>query len=213
MTTAAETFPRALAAIRRRNLQAFAGILVMVLAAGSGAKVYSDARDRTPVLVASRSIELGVVITSTDLRVAEVAVDGNIEYVAASSRDAVIGKVATEPLYSGKLLTRKSFASSTSLPAGYVAMSVPLDEARAAGGTVRAADHVAVINSISADRGEPRTTILFTDVPVLSTKPSETAGGRVLLVTLRLRLEEARALAEALAVGEIHLVLLSRSSQ
>lgn len=207
-----ETFPKAVAGLRRRNLQAFAGILVMILAAVAGVKVLSDARDRTPVLVVNRTIEPGEVVSSSDLGVTEIAVDGNVEYVRASSRNSVIGKVATEPLYAGKLITRKSVAGSTSLSAGFVAMSFPLDEASAAGGGVRAGDRVAVINSVSPDRSDSGTTILFPDVPVLSSKPSETASGRVLLLTLRLRLEEARALAEALTVGNIHVVLLSRSS-
>jgi hypothetical protein len=49
---------------------------------------------------------------------------------------------------------------------------------------------------------------LLTEVPVLSVRQASTAEGEGLLVTLTLRLEEARAVAEARASGRVDLALL-----
>jgi Flp pilus assembly protein CpaB len=64
------------------------------------------------------------------------------------------------------------------------------------------------VNEAGADQQSPATTILLTEVPVLSVLRASTAEGEGLLVTLTLRLEEARAVAEARASGRVDLALL-----
>lgn len=110
------------------------------------------------------------------------------------------------------MLTPDSIHTKASIPAGHVAMSVALKPHRAASGSIRAGDHVAVISSPAQGREDP-TTILFTDVIVQAVQQAQTSEGSTLVITLRLRLEEARSLAEAQARGSIDLVLLAKAPE
>lgn len=201
--------PRASAKVRRIDVRIIVGVTLMILSIFVVATLQRRAEARIPVLVAARTIEPGSVISPTDIKVAEVSLGGGVAYLSETRRASVIGKVATERLTPGALLTSASVADTPKLPAGYTAMSLALKPERAAGGELRPGDHVAVIATPSADRSELATRILFTDVPVLSSRPGKKADGGSVIVTLRLRLEEARALAEAHGTGSIDLVLLS----
>lgn len=209
MATAEAVLPRAHSRLRRIDLRVAVGLVLMLVAVVGGASLIKAAQARTPVLVAAGTVEPGQVIGASDVRVVEASLAGGITFLPAAMESSIVGRVATEPLWEGKLLGPNSVSDAPPLPAGTVSMSLMLKPERVAGGTVRAGDRVAVIASTSPARGEPRTTILFPAVAVLSV--SQTAGdqGGGVLVSLRLRLEEARALAEARAGGEIDLVLLS----
>lgn len=182
--------------------------LLMLFAVGGSASLIRKAQARIPVLVAAGSLQPGEAISASDLRVAEVAIPRGVDYLPASSRGQIVGQIAAEPLWPGKLLGPKAVSRTLPMPAGFVAMSVIMKPDRAVTGDLRSGDHVAVIASTSPDRPDSRTTILFTDVPVLSVRQSQTSEGSAVIVILRLRLEEARALAQARAAGSIDLVLL-----
>lgn len=213
MQTAQGAIPRGAARLRRIDLRVAVGILLMLLAVVGAMAIVSRARDRVPVLVAARAVEQGDVIESADLRIESVSLSGGVAHLTEDRRDAVVGKVASERLWPGKLLSSASVADSPDLPAGYVAISLALKAERAAGGALRSGDRVAVIASPTPDRPDSTTTILFTSVPVLAVREAETAEGGGLIVTLRLRLEEARSLAQARAQGTLDLVLLSGAGE
>lgn len=209
MQAADALLPRAHVRLRRIDLRVGVGVLLMLVAVFGGASLIKAAQARTPVLIAAGHVEPGEVIEPSDVRVAEVSLSGGVAYLPASMRGQIVGRVAAEPLWEGKLLGPGSVSQAPPLPAGTVAMSVILKPDRAVAGSLRAGDSVAVIASVAPGRGDPRTTILFTSVPVLSVTHAEAAQGGGVIVTLRLRLEEARALAAARAAGDIDLVLLS----
>jgi Flp pilus assembly protein CpaB len=132
-----------------------------------------------------------------------------VSFVPASMRSELVGRVATEPWWDGKLLGQGALATTTVLPAGSVAMSIALKPEQSVAGTIRSGDAVAVISSTAPGSSEPRTTILFASVPVLAVTRGDQSQGTAIIVTLRLRLEEARALAQARTRGPIDLVLVS----
>lgn len=212
MQAAEALLPRAHVRLRRIDLRVAVGVLLMLVAVLGGASLIKSAQARTPVLVAARAVEPGQVIGLEDVRVAGVSLSGGIAYLSAAMREQIVGRVATEPMWPGKLLGPNSVSESPPLPAGNVAMSLLLKPDHAAGGALRAGDHVAVIASTAPGRGEPNTTILFTDVVVLAVSRAESAEGGGVVVTLRLLLQDARALAAARAAGDINLVLLSGTS-
>lgn len=203
--------PRAASRIRRLDMRVVVGVILMLFAIAGTASIVKKAQDRVPVLVAARSVEAGEVIRSSDLRVANISIAGGVSYLEASESRAIHGQVAAKPISAGEILSSHSVASKASLPAGYVAMSVAIKPSRAAAGSLRSGDHVAVISSPSPERNEP-STILFTDVVVQSARQGQTSEGSTLVVALRLRLDEARALAEAQTRGAVDLVLLSRQA-
>jgi Flp pilus assembly protein CpaB len=106
-----------------------------------------------------------------------------------------------------------SVADAPPLGAGMVAITLLLPPESAVGGDIRSGDHVAVLSSPGAGEAagtqqKASTTILLPDVPVLSVHQATTSDGEGMYVTLTLRLDEARALAEARASGRVDLALL-----
>jgi Flp pilus assembly protein CpaB len=214
---AVEAIPRAHASLRRLDLRVVAGLLLMLVAVVGGSSLIRNAQARTPVLVAAATVQPGEVIKASDLRVVEISVPAGIAYLPASTRNDVVGRVAAEPLWAGKVLGSGSVSHAPPLAPGMVAFSLLLPPEAAVAGDIRAGDRVAVLASPPSDQGaragsRSGTTILFTDVPVLSVRPGSTTEGQGLLVTLTLRLEEARAVAEARATGRVDLALLSGES-
>lgn len=207
--TAEAILPRAHARLRRIDLRVLVGLILMVVAVFGGASLVKSAQARTPVLVAAGAVEPGEMIEASDLRVVDISLSGGVAYVPASMQTQLVGRVATEPLWEGKLLGPSSVSQAPPLPAGSVAMSLLLKPDRAVAGSIRSGDSVAVIANTAPGRGDPQTTILFTSVPVLAVSHAQIEEGGGVLVTLRLRLEEARTLAAARANGSVDLVLLS----
>ena len=199
--------------LRRLDLRVGVGLLLMTVAVLGGASLIRSAQARSPALVAAGTVQPGEVIHASDLRVVEISAPAGVAYLPASMRGEIEGRVAAEPLWNGKVLAPGSVSESSPLAAGTVAITLLLPPESAVGGDVQAGDHVAVLSSPGAneaggDQQGPATTILLTDVPVLSVRQASTAEGEGLLVTLTLRLEEARALAEARASGRVDLALL-----
>lgn len=207
--TAEAILPRAHARLRRVDMRVAVGLLLMIVAVFGGASLIKSAQARTPVLIAAGAVEPGEVIEAGDVRVAELSLSGGVSYLPVTMREQIVGQVASEPLWEGKLLGPSSISQAPPLPAGTVAMSLILKPDRAVAGSIRSGDNVAVISSTAPGRGEQQTTILFTSVPVLAVSRAELEEGGGVVVTLRLRLEEARALAAARAAGTVDLVLLS----
>jgi Flp pilus assembly protein CpaB len=199
--------------LRRIDLRVAIGLLMMTVAVLGGASLIRNAQARTPVLVAAGSVQPGEVIEASDLRVAEISLPAGVSHLSASMEGEIEGRVAAEPLWDGKVLAPGSVAETPPLAPGMVAITLLLPPESAVGGGVRAGDNVAVlsspgVNEPGGDQESSATTILLTEVPVLSVRQASTAEGEGLLVTLTLRLEEARAVAEARASGRVDLALL-----
>lgn len=199
--------------LRRLDLRVAVGLLLMLVAVLGGASVIRSAQDRIPVLVAAGSVQPGEVIGPSDLRVVEMSVPAGVAYLAASAEGQVEGRVAAEPLWDGKVLGPGSVAEAPPVAAGMVAITLLLPPESAVGGDVRSGDRVAVLSSPGVDEAggnqqEAATTILLPDVPVLSVRDANTSEGEGVFVTLTLRLDEARAIAEARASGRVDLALL-----
>lgn len=209
MASAEALLPRAHVRLRRLDLRVAVGLLLMLVAVFGGASLIKTAQARIPVLVAAASVQPGEVITASDIRIADLSLSGGVAHLPAAMKDQIVGRVATEPLWEGKLLSSGSVSQAPPLPVGMVAMSLALKPDHAVAGSIRSGDSVAVIASTAPGRSDPQTTILFTSVPVLSVTHAEATEGGGVLVTLRLRLDEARALAAARAAGPVDLVLLS----
>lgn len=200
--------------LRRLDLRVAVGLLLMLVAVLGGASLIRSAQARTPVLVAAGTVQPGEVIGASDLRVVEISLPAGVAYLSASMEGEIEGRVAAEPLWEGKVLAPGSVAEGPPLAPGMVAITLLLPPESAVGGGIRAGDRVAVlsspgVNEAGVDQQRSATTILLAEVAVLSVRQASTAEGEGLLVTLTLRLEEARAVAEARASGRIDLALLT----
>jgi Flp pilus assembly protein CpaB len=199
--------------LRRLDLRVAVGLLLMLVAVLGGASLIRSAQDRIPVLVAAGSVQPGDVIGPSDLRVVEMSVPAGVAYLSASAEGQIEGRVAAEPLWDGKILGPGSVAEAPPVAAGMVAITLLLPPESAVGGDIRSGDRVAVLSSpgvdeVGGNQQEAATTILLPDVPVLSVRDASTSEGEGVFVTVTLRLEEARAIAEARASGRVDLALL-----
>src|SRR5918994_6198652 len=199
--------------LRRLDLRVAVGLLLMLVAVLGGASLIRTAQARTPVLVAADAVQPGEVIAPSDLRVVEMSGPAGVAYLSASAEGQIEGRVATEPLWDGKVLGPGSVADAPPVGPGMVAITLLLPPESAVGGDVRSGDRVAVLSSPGVDEAggnqqEAATTILLADVPLLSVRQATTSEGEGVFVTLTLHLEEARALAEASASGRVDLALL-----
>ena len=199
--------------LRRLDLRVAVGLLLMLVAVLGGASLIRNAQARTPILVAAGSVQPGEVIGPSDLRVVEMSVPAGVAYLSASAEGQIEGRVAAEPLWDGKVLGPGSVAEAPPVAAGMVAITLLLPPESAVGGDVRSGDRVAVLSSPGVDEAggnqqKAATTILLPDVPVLSVRDASTSEGEGVFVTLTLRLDEARAIAEARATGRVDLALL-----
>jgi Flp pilus assembly protein CpaB len=204
---------RAHSRLRRLDLRVVVGLLLMTVAVLGGASLIRTAQARTPVLVAANTVQPGEVIQRSDLRIVEMSVPAGVAYLSASAEGQIEGGVAAEPLWDGKILGPGSVSEAPPVGPGMVAITLLLPPESAVGGDIRSGDHVAVLSSPGADEAggnqqNVATTILLSDVPVLSVDRATTSQGDGVFVTLTLRLEEARALAEARASGRVDLALL-----
>ena len=102
----------------RHPSRMLAGALVVIIFAMAASAIYTKIGDRSEVLVFSRPVEQGHVITDGDLRVASVAVDKDVKTVPASQRSIVVGRVATARMLAGNLVNPESATNAQPIGAG-----------------------------------------------------------------------------------------------
>lgn len=198
----------------RRSLasRVSAGHLVMVLAGSLGVlltlRVLSSADDTRPVLVAAVDLEPGTVLDDGVLTTARISGDGTAlaALFAADEMAAVRGRVVTETVEAGALVTRAD-VSAVDAGAAPRAMSFPLPSARAVAGAIDTGDRVDVI-TVDADTG--RAAYVMTDVEVLAVDGDDggplSGGGDEITVTLAVDADSALGLAAAVESGTVSLV-------
>jgi Flp pilus assembly protein CpaB len=103
---------RELPRTNRRPLLAAASLLLVLVAMGTFAVLYSHAKSTTPVLVATRAIPPGAVITPNDLSVVNVGGVG-FRGIGAAYERQVLGQVAAAMIPPGALLAPGDVASGS----------------------------------------------------------------------------------------------------
>jgi pilus assembly protein CpaB len=156
MTRGLRGRPERLALLLALAFGAVAALLVAVAISSSGGSGSEDGA--VPVLVAKQAINPGTTITADMVEVRQVppavAVEG-----ALRSPELAVGRVARFPISAGEQVQARDVAAaavtagsvSTDMPLSYVipkgmrAVSIPIDEASAAGGLIRPGDRVDII--------------------------------------------------------------------
>lgn len=158
-----------------------------------------------PVVVAAGDLRVGQTVGADDLRLTVVPEGtGLAGLLDPGRRDALIGGVVTAATPAGAPLRTGDIRSPAAPMGGKRRMSVPVPVERAAGGAVRAGDRVDVLRVVEGVAG-----YVVSSAPVLDVldRTDALAGGGGFAVTLAVDAAEARCLAEALADGEVSVVV------
>ncbi len=140
--------------VRRRLVQPLPliGALLVVVALGGYWSVYRATTDRSPVLVAARDLQAGMVVRPSDLRIVELAGDAATldSMVREQELESVLGRELASSVPAGAPLARGSVAAAGSRPAAFT-LVVPTF--RALGGSLLPGDRVTVLATFDTGSG------------------------------------------------------------
>lgn len=197
----------ALPMIRNRS-RLIAGVIAVAFACLLSSVVYGEVNDRTDVLVLSRNVEQGHVITAGDLTIAEVALSGNMKSFGPAERSTLVGQVASTHLASGTMLSPGVVTPAGPMKPGS-ATAAALMKPGQYPASMRTGDRVRLItpsaSGTSADAA-PATSIDGTVTSI--DRASDTSGA----VSISFVIDErfADAVASAGATGNLAAVVLPR---
>lgn len=220
MATNTLTPERALRRPYRIDLRAVLSLLVTVAAIG-GMLLYANSFAVTrPLLIFTRDLPAGAVLTAADLEVAQVRVDDGI-YAAAIAGDdlgGVLGSALVEPAHTRQILVRAQVSGRTRLAPEQLALTIPVSAASAAGGQLRAGDEVQVLLTRNSGKPDAETTVVLERVRVygigyderttIRATSEQATSGTLAWLTLIVTAEQARVLAGARHSGELDVALL-----
>jgi SAF domain len=194
---------------RRPGYIGLAVVLIVGLAA-VGAYWYSQAGQKTPVVVVIRDVPAGHVIGRSDVSTVDVA--GAVTAIGGSRIDSVVGQVATVELLPNMLLQRSMLTSSSPLPASDAMVGVEVKPGQlpanglADGATVQVLQLPSKETVTAAGSSAALTAIVLAarvTVYGSASDPSQTGG---MLVTLIVPRHASSAVAAASGAGLVALV-------
>lgn len=197
---------------RRPGYIALAILLIVGLAA-LGAYWYSNAGQKTPVVVVVKDVPAGHAIERSDLSTVNVA--GGVTAIAGSNMDSVVGQVATVELLPNTLLQRSMVSTASPLPSDAAMVGVQLKPGQLPatglrdGATVEALQLPARDTTGATGTSAQAATVLVETATVYATTtdPSQSGGT---LATLIVPKTSAGAVATASNAGLLALVLVNR---
>lgn len=220
---------RALRRTRRADPRALIGLLLTLAALAGSVAFWANANETRAVVVATRDVAAGSILTAADLGTSYVHVDDAL-YAAAIPADALstyVGRQLAEPVHSQQVLARAQLETRAGLAVDQVAMTIPARPDAAVNGRLRPGDAVAVlVTVVDKTRGQAQTRTVLDRVTVLDVGrdgPTGSAGtvaglgtsdaeirarAAITSLTLTLSRTEAQALAEARRLGELDVLLL-----
>lgn len=221
-------------ALKRHRLRAdpriLLGILLIVLAIAGGLAWAGSVNQGRGVIVATRDLPVGAIISLGDLSAASARLDDRVYAAAIPASDiaALIGRPVAEPIHAHQQLVWGQVGTGPVLAGDQGAMTVAVRAEAAAGGRLKPGDQVQVI--VTLDKGKPtsRSEIVIDRATVYAIGREERtrfvggtagttgevggaagdAGGALASVTLIATTEQRLALAQAKWDGEVDLVLL-----
>lgn len=203
---AAGTPPR-VAAVKGRRRPAMV-VLTVVLAVVSSlvvVAVVNGAGQRVAVLVMTRDVAYGSVLTDADVGTAQVSRDPAVATISADGLASVIGQVATTDLHTGMLLAPSLVAPLAPPVKGQVLVAIAIPASRMPVGSLAAGDQILVVDTPAADADPSITAPATIPATVVRVGSPDVNGTTVLDVTVAVG--DGPELAARSATGRIAVVL------
>jgi pilus assembly protein CpaB len=197
-----------------------AGYLALVYVSEEPAPLKAEELKGTQIIVAGRDLQTGTILTREDLEIVDWP-SGNLPDGFFSQPGEVVGRGVigevrrNEPLLAGKLALKEAGGGlPITIPAGYRAVSVEVDEVIGVAGFTLPGTLVDVLATVmpGTNRSETTTRIILQKIRVLTADQSyqtDPEGDPVLVtvVTLLVKPQEAETLTLAATEGKIQLAL------
>jgi Flp pilus assembly protein CpaB len=144
-----------------------AGVALVLVAIVGYLSVYSQATQRTQVLVAARDLPAGTVLRTGDLRNAGLAGDGAVlaALVPARQASAVVGRRVVFSVPAGQPLPLAALAARRAVPSAF---TIAVPAIHALGGGLRTGDRVSVLATFESAAGGASTRAVARGLEVLA---------------------------------------------
>lgn len=191
---------------QRRPALVIAGALLVLLCGMTSAALAMRGDDRLSVLALARDVQAGQVLTTEDLKVAELAGSG-LSALGADGAELVVGQTITASLPAGTLLN-DSMLSATPLPGeGLQLVAVAVKPGGVPVEAVSGRDVTLIRVVTTADpQGTAQPAVLVPGARVVSVR-TEVANGLVVL-TVQVPTTAVLPVAQASAAGAVAVTLL-----
>lgn len=212
----------------RRHLLAAGSVVVIVTSVAGFMSLYSSARRQEQIVVVTRTIEQGQILSSTDLGQASASLSDGVQAIPVSLSASFSGKRAAVTIPAGSLLVPGDVTSGPTIPPGDAVVGIALKDGQYPSTGVQPGGQVMVVQtaspgsslpvgtmseSTSASNGSEAnagTGVLVPDAAVFDvTTPGANSGGTVSeLVSVEVPTTLAAAVSTAAAADQVSLVLL-----
>ncbi len=132
---------------RRVDVRVLIGFLVFFGVIAGGLLFWQSQDETTPVLALARDVAPGEVLQAEDVSVVRLKLPPELAtaVVPAAEGGQVVGRVASEPLHAGTLLSLEGLKGRPEVPPTGGVMAIPVKPESAVGGRIRVGDRVRVI--------------------------------------------------------------------
>jgi hypothetical protein len=195
---------------RRRSSWVALGVLLVAGSALGFAVWGANLGHRQLVVVAAREIPAGATIHAADLRTADVAVDGAVEVVPATSLPSLLGRVAASTIPAKALVHPAEIAQRSAIGADEAVVGVALAPGAVPVPELRVGDRVRVVAVAAPSQQELSSGLVLGMGEVFAVRNLEDAA-RSVVVSLLLPARDAVAVADAAGANRVRLVLLGGS--
>jgi len=183
------------------------GVVLVIGCAGAGLLAGARVGSRTPVLVLSRPVAVGHVLSADDVREARISADG-VATIPAGARDSVLGKPVAYSLPAGTLLTRAAVGAARVPPDGEAIAAVGLKAGQFPTGLAPGSRVSVVVAPASSAVATGVSAGVVHSWPATVVAVTAQENDQTTVVSLQLAEDDARALAAApsgqIAVVAVH---------
>lgn len=163
---------------RHLDSRVLVGVLLTLLAIGGAMVVFNAANDSRGVLVTTRDLPAGAILTASDLTVAHVRVDDSLYQAALPEQalDQMVGKQLAEPVHPQEMLVREQISIQPTVAPTQSLMTIPVSNASAVARHMHPNDTVTVLATFDKGKPDSKTTVVLQRARVYDVGFDQSAG-------------------------------------
>jgi hypothetical protein len=200
----------------RRNLPLVAlGVLLIAGCAIGFSSAWLRAGGREQVLVAANNVPAGGVLTSSDLRSAQMSIGTGVAFILAADGNQVVGRAVTSAITTGTLLAPSDVTGTPGPPSGRAVVGLALKPGQYPA-NIETGDRVLVVinNGGSTSSGPTNsptspTTTAPVEATVVEVDQAPANSSESVVVSVQMPQGNGAAVASAASGGDVALVVVS----